>query len=162
MWQSKAYLWNIYFWDVYSVFSVLKYAVFGSGPLTVLGGVEVGNNSLSQPMLLYVYERHGSFDWDVYIPHSPRASLGCPPSSPIKARIGQVWCFKAKFHELNNHLKMTTCPVPLWVVCRGLWSPIEKANSSYKAEKSPLQTLLMLPLLVGQISSQVFVTLVGI
>ena len=41
---------------------MLKYAVFGSGPLTVLGGVEVGNNSLSQPMLLYVYERHGSFD----------------------------------------------------------------------------------------------------
>ena len=25
-------------------YSVLKYAVFGSGPLTVLGGVEVGQN----------------------------------------------------------------------------------------------------------------------
>ena len=29
---------------VYYLRSVLKYAVFGSGPLTVLGGVEVGEN----------------------------------------------------------------------------------------------------------------------
>ena len=29
---------------VYYLHSVLKYAVFGSGPLTVLGGVEVGEN----------------------------------------------------------------------------------------------------------------------
>ena len=29
---------------VYYLCSVLKYAVFGSGPLTVLGGVEVGGN----------------------------------------------------------------------------------------------------------------------
>ena len=37
-------------------YSVLKYAVFGSGPLTVLGGVEVGHQSILIQNICSVYE----------------------------------------------------------------------------------------------------------
>ena len=103
-------------------FSVLKYAVFGSGPLTVLGGVEVGNNFASQSLPnMYVWKA-----WELErCLYPPGPSMGADQVHQQKQGLArcaarlQHATWVVLYNWLLVHCQLD-CPVPLQVVYRVL------------------------------------------